>query len=405
MALSCLQGKAFLYLQHKFPQQLKQLLAAILFVTCLQLQAQDSLKVKIGGALRFNYNYSTWKPNQKQRGGDFGYDMARINAEASYKGISMNFEYRLYAQSFGGGMLKQGWFAYSPSEQVTLQMGLTQVPFGITQYNSNNWFFSLNYYMGLEDDHDMGIKYSRKTDNWLLDIAFFKNAEELNFGNNSDLSYSRYSYDISSIDLNGDGQFQYRNKEINQLNFKLVRKIKTAASSHQIGLSMQYGGIFNLDLNKNGHHSALAAHYELNYKHWHLKAQWARFDNKPKTFGNDSPDVMAMAAYGAPYLVATSSNNYTLGLSYSIDVDWKPISNLLLYNDFGMMDKTKEDFADSFMNVTGVLVTAGNLFTYIDFAQGKNQPWLGPEWTDALAQGDANAKWEMRFNINFGYYF
>lgn len=370
-----------------------------------QISAQDSLKVKIGGALRFNYNYSTWKPNQKKRGGDFGYDMARINAEASYKGVSMNFEYRLYSQSFGGGMLKQGWFAYSPSEKVELQLGLTQVPFGITQYNSHNWFFSLNYYMGLEDDHDMGIKYSRKTDDWLIDLAFFKNAEELNFGNNSDISFSRYSYDISSIDLDGDGQFEYRNKEINQFNGKVIRILKSKKFEHQIGLSLQYGGIFNLDLNENGNHSALGIHYELNFKKWNFKAQWTRFNNSPKTFENDNEDIIAMAAYGAPYLVAAYSNNYTLGISYSIDVDWKPISNLLLYNDFGMMDKTKSEFSDSFMNVTGLLVTAGRLFTYIDFAQGKNHPWLGPLWTEALAQGDPNAKWEMRFNINFGYYF
>jgi hypothetical protein len=75
------------------------------------LQAQDKPELEIGGAVRFNYNLSSWK-EKKKRGGDFGYDVFRINAKAKYKGIKLNAEYRLYSEGFGGGMLKQGWLAY-----------------------------------------------------------------------------------------------------------------------------------------------------------------------------------------------------------------------------------------------------------------------------------------------------
>ena len=125
----------------------------------IPLKAQESPEVDIGGALRFNYNLSSWKPEQKNRGGDFGYDMFRINAVAAFRGVYVNAEFRHYSEAFGGGMLKQGWFGYKLNESEELQLGLTQVPFGIQQYNSHNWFFNLGYYMGLEDDHDMGIKY------------------------------------------------------------------------------------------------------------------------------------------------------------------------------------------------------------------------------------------------------
>jgi hypothetical protein len=37
----------------------------------------------------------------KKRGGDFGYDVFRINAKAKYKGIKLNAEYRLYSEGFG----------------------------------------------------------------------------------------------------------------------------------------------------------------------------------------------------------------------------------------------------------------------------------------------------------------
>src|SRR5690606_37546535 len=107
---------------------------------------EKSSKIRLGGALRFNYNLSSWKKGQRKRGGDFGYDMFRLNATGSYKGINYNTEFRLYSSSFGGAMLKQGWFGYDFSEKTEIQVGLHQVPFGIQTYNSHNWFFNITYY-------------------------------------------------------------------------------------------------------------------------------------------------------------------------------------------------------------------------------------------------------------------
>lgn len=371
-----------------------------MLIPFILLFAQDKPELQVGGALRFNYNLSSWKEGQKKRGGDFGYDVFRVNAKAKYKGVKLNAEYRLYSEGFGGGMLKQGWIGYDFTPENNLQIGLTQVPFGITQYNSHNWFFSINYYVGLEDDHDMGVKYTHSDENWEYALAFFKNAEELNFGSNSDVSDSRYSYDVSS---SSDGL--YRNKEVNQLNAKVIRKFSNSSASHKIGASAQYGGIYNLDTENTGNHYALAAHYELTAGKFDLKAQISKYKYNTENPADQPDDVIAMTAYGAPYLVAAEATTYTLGAAYSVPVEWGPISNLQFYNDFGFMDKTADSFEDSFMNVTGVLLTAGNVYTYIDAAQGKDQPWLGPVWGNALSNGTADADWEMRFNINIGYYF
>lgn len=371
-----------------------------LAIPVLSLFAQDTPELQIGGALRFNYNLSSWKDGQKSRGGDFGYDVFRVNAKAKYKGLKLNAEYRFYSEGFGGAMLKQGWIGYDFSPENNFQIGLTQVPFGITQYNSHSWFFSMNYYVGLEDDHDMGLKYTHNSEKWMYAIAFFKNAEELNFGSNSDVSDSRYSYDVSS---SSDGL--YRNKEVNQLNLQLVRKISTAKALHKVGASALYGGVYNLDTENTGDHYALAAHYELSSGHWDFKAQVSKYKYNTENPTGQTNDVIAMTAYGYPYLVASEANTYTLGLAYTVPVEWGPISSLQFYNDFGMLDKKLDEYEDSFMNVTGVLISAGNIYTYVDAAHGKNQPWLGPVWTDALAAGTADADWEMRFNINIGYYF
>ncbi|BDD08349.1 outer membrane beta barrel protein [Fulvitalea axinellae] len=364
--------------------------------------AQDKPELKIGGALRFNYNYSSWKEGQKKRGGDFGYDVFRINAKGSYKGIKLNAEYRFYSEGFGGMMLKQGWLAYDLSATDEIQLGLTQVPFGIGPYNSNSWFFSMDYYVGLEDDHDMGLKYTHKGDRWEYALAFFKNAEELRFGSNSDASNSRYAYDAGTYE-DADGK-AYRNKEVNQVNGRLVYKVGDEGQ-HRFGLSGQFGGLYNLDTEEMGTHYAVAAHYKMNVNHWGIKAQWTTYGYNAKAPQGESEDVVALTAYGAPYLVAAEASVYTLGLSYDIPVEWGPISNITLYNDFGYLDKAKKSFEDSYMNVTGALVTAGNVYTYFDMAMGKNQPWLGPVWGDALAQGTPGADWEYRINMNIGYYF
>lgn len=384
----------------------KPVLWSILFLfLSVCVQAQEQPQLHIGGALRFNYNYSSWKPEQKKRGGDFGYDVFRLNAKAAYKGLDLDAEYRFYANSFGGGMLKHGAIGYALNPKDKLQIGLVKIPFGNAPFNSNSFFMSLNYYLGLEDNHDMGISYTHIGDKIDYTVAFFKNAEELDFGNDSDLSPNRYAYDVGSIDLNGDGNLSFRNKKINQVNAKANVKFEENRLKQHIGLSVQYGGLYNLDTQNTGNHYAAALHYTMEYDRLGVKAQYTHYKYNPKSPTDESKDVIALAAYGAPYLVAAKSDVYTLGVSYKIPVSWNPITELRAYNDYGYMHKPNTGFKASQMNVTGVMVTAGNLVTYVDFAAGKNQPWLGPEWNNAFAHGAEKAKWDMRFNINIGYYF
>lgn len=368
-------------------------LAILMFLLTLAVKAQDKPELKIGGALRFNYNLSSWKEGQKKRGGDFGYDMFRINAVAAYKEVFLNAEYRLYSQGFGGGFLKQGWVGYNFNEEDQIHIGLTQVPFGIQQYNSHNWFFNLSYYVGMEDDHDMGVKYLHTGEKFEYQLAFFKNAEELRFGNNTETSPNRYSYDITG-----------RNKEVNQFNGKLIYKFGEAATT-RLGFSMQYGGLYNLDTEEMGEHAAFAAHYEITHGTWNGKAQFIAASHNPENAEGTPRDAVTMAAYGTPYEVASDFNMYSLAISKNVGVAWGPVTNLQFYNDFAYMQKKASGFTDSYMNVTGILVSAGSVYTYFDYAAGYNHSWLGGNFIDDFSKGNPNAKWEARFNINIGYYF
>ena len=103
------------------------------------------------------------------------------------------------------------------------------------------------------------------------------------------------------------------------------------------------------------------------------------YNNSPVNANGESRDFIEMTAYGAPYNTAAEAAIYTFGIGYTIPVDWGMITSLQFYNNYAYMDKSVRSWED-------------------------NQPWLGPQWTDALATGNPENGWESRFNINFGYY-
>lgn len=358
-----------------------------------ETSTEPKLKVDLGGTLRFNYNYSSWKPNQKKRGGDFGYDVFRINVDAMYKKLELHLDQRFYAASSGGTFLKYGWFQYNLNKKSHLKFGLIPTYFGTQPFNSNSWFFSLPYYLGFEDDYDMGLSYDYKNDKIELDIGFYKNAETLNFSDNDPISDSRYSYDFSG-----------RNMEINQLNFRFNYKIEEKIK-HNIGTSFQYGGIWNIDTQDIGTQAALGIHHDMSYKRWNLKSQLTIYENKPKNLEGESNDIIEMTAYGSPYNTAAKATIYSIALAYKIPIKKDILDEVKIYNDYAYMDKFVKSWEDTQMNVTGILLSAKSVYIHFDYALGLQHPWLGPQYSDALSTGDTSNSWESRFNINIGFYY
>ncbi|WP_219225127.1 hypothetical protein [Pedobacter antarcticus] len=346
--------------------------------------------LKIGGALRFNYNLSTWKKEQVKRGGDFGLDMFRINADAAYKKLDLHAEYRFYSKDFGGGFLKEGFVRYHVDKRTQLDFGLVQNPFGNTTYNSHNWFFNLPYYLGFEDKFSMGVKFHQQRNRWVYDVAFFKNAMELNFGDQTEIDPSRYSYDVAG-----------RNKEVNQGNIKTAYML---AEDKQIGISGMIGGVYNIPTGNMGTRWAAALHTDLTFGKLNVKLQSMYYHYNPADSAGFNSTV-DLAAYGSSYTVAGKAAVHTASFSYKQPVKIGPVTDITFYENYAYMQKPQQGYTDTQMNVAGCMITAGNLVTYVDWAAGKNQPWLGPEWQNGLAQGNPEAKWHSRFNINIGYYF
>ena len=296
---------------------------------------------KIGGALRFNYNYSDWKSGCRKRGGDFGFDVFRLNVDASCRKFLLSADYRFYPSSSGGGMLRQGWLGYQFNENHQLQMGLVTVPFGILPYTANNYFFNIQYYVGLEDDADMGLKYIFRNRQWEVQAAFFKNSGLTDFGDKSELTADRYSYDIA-----GD------HKEVNQGNIHAAYRWGNKWK-HQAGASILAGGVYNLNSGSMGHRWAATLHYVLDYKRWNFKAQCATYNIHLTGEATDTRHQVTMAAFGATYQVASKADIYSVALAYHIPIRKGFLDEICLYNDFSLLHKRVRGYTDSFQNVTG----------------------------------------------------
>jgi hypothetical protein len=350
----------------------------------------DQPSLRIGGALRFNYNLSSWKKEQVKRGGDFGLDMFRINADASYKKLDFHAEYRFYAKSSGGSFLKDGYLTYHFNDSTNLAFGLVQNPFGNTTYNSHNWFFNLPYYLGFEDKASMGIRFHQHSKRWSYDLAFFKNAMELDFGDQTEIDPSRYSYDVAG-----------RNKEVNQGNLKTEYLL---SDNKRIGISGMIGGVYNIPTGQMGSRWAAAIHTDLNFGKLNVKLQ-SMYYQYHLADSAQYKDVLSLAAYGSAYEVATKAYLHTASFAYTVPVKLGPVTAITFYENYSYMKKPQAGYADAQMNVLGGMISAGNLVTYVDWAAGNNQPWLGPEWQNGLASGNPESKWHSRFNVNIGYYF
>ncbi len=397
---------------------------ALVIITLLAGTLFAESSYKIGGAVRYNLFLKNYENDETTfSDGQFTWDTWRLNISGvNDAGVILNFEYRFYP-TFGTHFIHHGYFGYEFDNSDQIQIGVNQVPFGDQTWASHSWWFSGAYYMGLEDDYDMGVKYLTGTDNWDFALAYYFQPEPAGpspTGYEAWPSYGvggsgRYSYDIIpktadsenwlfGDENNGKAMSVY---ERNQVNARAATSFEIGdLGTSEVGLSLQYGQLYNSLLDENGSHYALGAHLDANLNKFNVKLFGIYYNHDTKWDDGTKADVVPMGAYGSGvYPVAAEAAVLNLGVSYPVDVDFGPISNLLFYNDYTLTSKMNSDFTDTQQNILGFMVTAGNVYTYCDIAMGQNQPWLTNTFGKGLGVGDPDAPWNIRYNINIGYYF
>jgi len=357
--------------------------------------------ITVGGAIRSNYNYTSYDEGNKDRGGDFDFDIFRLNVSGTIGGVSLNGEIRFFDYMTA---IKYAYVGYQFSQNWQVQAGITKVPFGNSPYNSQNYFFSTNYYLGLEDDFDLGIVFKRTiADNWQLDLGFFKNDELGGVDGYVDNRSDRYSYDIVGTRPLSAGIYDPIDPdkpengqplgEYNTFSGRFAYHFALGELKTEVGVSALRGGIHN-DVSRAGSYQAWALHSNSQYQNWHLQLQHSLY-----SYDIDNIDRIAVGAYSFYDSIAAEATSTTFNLAYDLAVNFGPVTGLQFYNNYGIVYDKSDDTANTVMNVTGVSVAAGGFFTYFDWVHAKNQPFVG-----GSASGDSN-DYQQRFNINLGYYF
>lgn len=352
---------------------------------------ETEARITFGGLVRFQYAYRGYNQSNKERTGEFELDTLGLTLDTKKNNVTFSAEYRFYEYM---NVLKHGWVGYEFSDHHRTQAGVTRVPFGILPYSSNNFFFSGNYYLGLEDDYDFGIKSVYQTGNWDLRTAFFKN-DEIHFGNPRD----RYSYDIINDQPDNNDDFNPDGDDIEENNTFNARLTYSGNLSKNIrvkpGISLQSGSLYNTtNFSSAGNYVAGAIHLKTHIHNWNLMLQYTQQDYDL----DNGRKKLASGAYATTYGFPAEASTYVANIAYLQEVDVGPISQFRYYNDFSYVTDKPGTLKDTWMNVLGTEIKSGNLYTYLDLIRAENQPFVGG---DLLRDGEP----ETRININLGYYF
>ena len=198
-------------------------------------------------------------------------------------------------------------------------MGLTTVPFGILPYTGNNYFLIWAIMPVSRTMRTWGIKYLFPQESVGVVSRLFPECWLLpELVETHELSASRYAYDIAG-----------RDKEVHQGNVRVVYHFGNLWRQ-QLGGSVLVGGLYNMDTRKTG----------------------VPFRFRPYT---------TSSTINGGTLKYTSCF-WTVSACTMILACW---TNALL----GSMT--------AWRIVTGCSLTMGKVFSYIDYAVGRNHAWLG----------------------------
>ena len=154
-------------------------------VTNREHSAKSNLK--IGGAVRVNYSYKEYDEQSKGTLGNLEFELFRLKVSSEIGQFKLFAQYRWYSEF---SMPEYAYISYELTDKSEFQLGLNKVPYGILPYSSFGYWESILYHIGLEDDNDLGLKYSYDDQLWQIDLGCYKKAEL-----NSD-NHARYSFDV-----------------------------------------------------------------------------------------------------------------------------------------------------------------------------------------------------------------
>lgn len=356
--------------------------------------AQDT-DIAVGGAVRFQYSWEDYDDGNRGRGGDLDLDTVRINFDGEVSGLTLSAELRYYQYM---EVIHHAWLGYDFNEQWQGKLGISQVPFGNLPYNSHSFFFSSNYYVGLEDDYDFGLQFLYDNGRINSQVALFKNDEQGGIDGYVDNRSDRYSYDIVGNRPAGEGNFDEPGEQLAENNTVVWRFAgdlnPDGDARSELGFSILHGQLNNDQEQDSGDYQAYAVHMDNQYGPWNLQLTTGHY----KYNVENGSERIAVGAYSFFDSIASEADIHSINLAYTWNKPIDGLDSLTFYSDNSLINEKSGGLPDTQMHVFGVALSKGKLYTYFDFIIAKNQPFIG----GSIAGDDDMTQ---RLNINFGFYF
>jgi hypothetical protein len=352
--------------------------------------------IAFGGAMRVNYGYEDWNDDQDEKYGDAGFDLFRVNADGEIDDWILSAEYRFYSYM---NTIHHGYVGYNINDNWQVQAGVHQVPFGLQPFASHNFWFSGAYYVGLEDDYDMGVKGLYSDGSLDLTLAFYKNDE---LGNSS--STDRYSIDVISNDDDGfSGAQGAGNEETNQFNGRLAYTFDHGdLGDTELGVSGQWGQLYNKNTRDTGDQWAAGLHMNGNYGKWNVQLEYATYEYDPENPDSYDDNIITMGAFASSWGVPAEADIAIANIAYTLPTGLKWLDSITFYSDNTVIEPSASNQPTIWQNVVGAMFASGPVYTYLDIISAENMIFSNGNMVDETVRN--NDERTTRLNLNIGYY-
>ena len=424
------------YLESELEAAREKLAASPPQVASEEPAAPKESPIKIGGAMRANWAYGDYADTNRRSKeiGDVDLELLRLDVDIDYNGIIGRAEYRYYNNY---SMLKDAWLGFETDDYGTVKAGIVRVPFGPSPWGvSTSWFFDQHYYLGLSDDMDLGVRWTKPFGDLTVDLAYYLQDEGDWDGENS-LDSARYSYDPvrwrtrvysggevvvvgdkTETKMKGDTAFSTDQtsgfEEKHQFNLRLIYGIENFGD---LGTSVQYGKLKGTNVDDDGaYHFAASGHAKNSLWNFTLYSQVTYYkynitDDTPWGTG----DLIPMGAFDFAWPVASKAWIPAFSLRYdginTSNISW--LDGVTPYIEWSSVVKDRNDFNNSQLWVFGSLWSWGGMYIYTELGLSSGNFFVGEEGDNYgnIYNGinhvgaNGNDRWHKRFNINVGYYF
>ena len=362
----------------------------------------DTGQLKLSGAIRSRFLHKDYA-DPASEGSNNDWKLADIKLVLNYENpnwlASVDTRCYQYESLCDAVFLKDAWVGYKFNDEQRLTVGLQPVEFGYGNLWGNSYYETLLNTVGLEDIHNLGVKYQFKNQDYRLALGFYPQDGGNYKGSSKDSS--RYSGNfVTADDLNSGTDLEEKNMWIataaKKINLNQDYGLKT-----EIGASYWYSELDNKISHTEGTRKAwnIFALTELNAWQWLFVAGAQDIDNADRLH----PQYSTIGAFDFPYQVANHANFWVNELSYAVKQPIFQMENIKPYISYSQFSKDESTFQDSERLMTGVYFNYKSIGVQGEYIWSKNDPMTGSSGR-GLAQGDQNG-WNQLFYLSIGYYF